>query len=261
MSRPIRLIVASIIALVGGYLLHEAADTAASTSSVVGLSLGGLVLWAVTAVWLYRHYQRGIDQFSNDEVPIREWGFARFLSRSVEAAPLWLGVRIFLAWEWLEAGSHKFQDPKWLSTGEALKAYWERAALVPAAPARPAIAFPAYRAFIQFMLDHQWYPWFAKLITFGELLVGLGLLVGALVGIAAFFGLVMNFSFMFAGATSSNPLLIIFEAMLAFWAWRNAGWIGLDRFLLPRLGTPWDLGRHAPADGQRLAEVVPQPRL
>jgi len=79
--------------------------------------------------------------------------------------------------------------------------------------------------------------------------------------IAAFFGLFMNFSFMFAGATSSNPLFIIFEAMLAFWAWRNAGWIGLDRFLLPRLGTPWDLGRHAPADGQRLADVVPQPRL
>jgi thiosulfate dehydrogenase [quinone] large subunit len=26
-------------------------------------------------------------------------------------------------------------------------------------------------------------------------------------------------------------------------AWRNAGWIGLDRALLPALGTPWQPGR------------------
>jgi thiosulfate dehydrogenase (quinone) large subunit len=25
-------------------------------------------------------------------------------------------------------------------------------------------------------------------------------------------------------------------------AWRNAGWYGLDRFVLPRLGTPWHRG-------------------
>jgi len=26
-------------------------------------------------------------------------------------------------------------------------------------------------------------------------------------------------------------------------AWRNAGWIGLDRWLLPAFGTPWKPGR------------------
>jgi thiosulfate dehydrogenase [quinone] large subunit len=37
-------------------------------------------------------------------------------------------------------------------------------------------------------------------------------------------------------------------------AWRNAGWIGLDRFVLPKLGTPWEpgplfrRGRDAPQD-------------
>jgi thiosulfate dehydrogenase [quinone] large subunit len=25
-------------------------------------------------------------------------------------------------------------------------------------------------------------------------------------------------------------------------AWKNAGWWGLDRFVLPFLGTPWHLG-------------------
>ena len=38
------------------------------------------------------------------------------------------------------------------------------------------------------MLDQQWYTWFAKLIAIGEALVGSGLIVGALVGLAAFFG-------------------------------------------------------------------------
>jgi thiosulfate dehydrogenase [quinone] large subunit len=52
----------------------------------------------------------------------------------------------------------------------------------------------------------------------------------------------LNFSFIFAGSTSSNPLLIIMEGMIAFWAWRSAGWFGLDRFLLPLIGTPWAPG-------------------
>ena len=31
--------------------------------------------------------------------------------------------------------------------------------------------------------------------------------------------------------------------VLVVLAWRNAGWIGLDRFLLPLLGTPWQPGQ------------------
>jgi hypothetical protein len=46
------------------------------------------------------------------------------------------------------------------------------------------ITYPAYRAFIQFMLDNQWYVWFAKVISVGELLIGLGILLGGLIGFA-----------------------------------------------------------------------------
>jgi thiosulfate dehydrogenase [quinone] large subunit len=67
--------------------------------------------------------------------------------------------------------------------------------------------------------------------------VGLGLALGALTGFAALGGILMNASFIIAGSVSSNPLLLLLE-ILILWAWRSAGWLGLDRFLLPRLEVP-----------------------
>src|SRR5262249_4276849 len=78
----------------------------------------------------------------------------------------------------------------------------------------------------------------AYLVTFGEVAVGLGLLVGALTGIAAFFGVVMNFNYLLAGTVSINPLLGVLGLLLVL-AWRVAGYYGVDRYLLPLLGTPW----------------------
>ena len=76
----------------------------------------------------------------------------------------------------------------------------------------------------------------------GELLIGLALIVGAFTGIAAFFGGFMNWNFMMAGSASINPVLFTLSILLIL-AWKTAGWIGLDRFLLPALGTPWRRGR------------------
>ena len=70
----------------------------------------------------------------------------------------------------------------------------------------------------------------------------LGLIVGALVGIAAFFGTLMNFNFQLAGSASTNPVLFGLSVFLVL-AWKVAGWWGLDRYLLPLLGTPWSAGR------------------
>jgi len=75
-------------------------------------------------------------------------------------------------------------------------------------------------------------------ITFGEILVGLGLIFGILTGIASFFGLAMNFNYLLAGSVSTNPVLGFIAIMLIL-AWRIAGYYGGDRFLLPLLGTPW----------------------
>lgn len=80
--------------------------------------------------------------------------------------------------------------------------------------------------------------WFSYVITFGEIAVGLGLIVGCLTGSAAFFGLTMNLNFILAGAVSTNPILGVLAIFLIL-AWRIAGYYGVDRYLLPLLGTPW----------------------
>jgi thiosulfate dehydrogenase [quinone] large subunit len=161
----------------------------------------------------------------------------RLLLGNVFFALFWLPVRFFVGRDWLSAGWHKAVDPEWTQSGVALQSYWERAAAIPES-GRPPITYDWFRQFLQYMLDNGWYTWFAKLIAWGEVLVGLGLLVGALVGIAAFFGTVMNFSFMLAGSASSNPVLFGLAVFLVL-AWKVAGFWGLDRWLLPMLGTPW----------------------
>jgi thiosulfate dehydrogenase (quinone) large subunit len=45
-------------------------------------------------------------------------------------------------------------------------------------------------------------------------------------------------AFLLAGTVSANPVLVLL-GMLLMLAWKNAGYIGLDRFLLPVVGTPW----------------------
>jgi len=164
----------------------------------------------------------------------------RLLLGNVFFALFWLPVRFFVGRDWLSAGWHKVTDPEWTQSGAALQAYWQRAAAIPES-GRPAITYDWFRQFLQYMLDNGSYTWFAKVIAFGEMLVGLGLLVGALVGIAAFFGTVMNFSFMLAGSASSNPVLFGLAVFLVL-AWKVAGYWGLDRWLLPILGTPWQRG-------------------
>jgi thiosulfate dehydrogenase [quinone] large subunit len=242
-------------ALVGGYLMYVALDTTTDAGTSVWTFLLGLALWVAVAAVLLRFYTPGAETFSADEVGVApEWRVARFLRLGADAAPLYLGVRLFLGYQWLHAGWGKLTNPAWVETGTALQSYWTRAATVPASGS-PPVAYPAYRALLQYMLDNEWYTWFAKLIVAGELLVGLGILLGGLTAVAALGGLLLNFSFMYAGSVSSNPTLILLEAMVIY-GWRTAGWWGLDRFLLPWLGTPW--GRKAqPARAAPVEEAPP----
>ena len=145
-------------------------------------------------------------------------------------ALLWLPLRFFLGRYWVASGVHKLGNPGWMAGGDALKGFWAKQVVVPASRP-PPIAYPWFRQFLQYMLDHGWYTWFAKLIAFSETLVGLGLLVGALVGLAAFCGTFMNFNYLLAGATSANPVLFGLGVLLVI-AWKVAGFWGLDRWLL-----------------------------
>jgi thiosulfate dehydrogenase [quinone] large subunit len=242
--RRTRHVATGIVALIGGYLLYLSANPDSDFLTTLLTFWVGLVLFIGLAWVLLHSYQPGTDVPSAGEVNVREWRFIRFLGYGRDAAPFYVGLRLFLAWEWLEAGWHKLNTPAWVQTGEALRAYWEHAVALPAPPAQSLITYPAYRAFIQFMLAQSWYTWFAQVITYGEILIGLGFLFGGLIGFAAFFALLMNFSFLFAGSTSSNPMLIMLEVVLLL-GWRVAGWWGIDHMLLPWLGTPWSRHREA----------------
>jgi thiosulfate dehydrogenase (quinone) large subunit len=183
----------------------------------------------------------------NGEV-IKDPQFIQTLFNDPRAGWLWLALRIWLGWQWLNSGWGKVGNPAWTQTGEALKGFWERAVLIPDT-GRPAIAFDWYRSFLQIMLDAQAYTWFAKLVAYGEVLVGIGLIIGAFTGIAAFFGAMMNWNFMMAGSASTNPMLFIIAVFLIL-AWKVSGYIGADFFLLRWLGTPWGWASAAPPQEQ-----------
>jgi thiosulfate dehydrogenase [quinone] large subunit len=153
------------------------------------------------------------------------------------AAWLFVLPRIWLGYQWFAAGQHKVGDPGWVQTGAALKGYWTNAVAVSAAGKSP-IVFEWYRGFVQYLLDIQAYTWFAKLVAYGELLVGIALMLGAFTGIAALFGGLMNWNYMMAGSASTNPLLFVIAVALIL-GWKVAGYIGADYYLLRWIGTPW----------------------
>jgi thiosulfate dehydrogenase [quinone] large subunit len=176
--------------------------------------------------------------FAPRHIEIQDPPFAKFIFGNTGFAFVWLVVRLWLGWQWIDASMHKITSPAWVVTGEALKGFWVNALKT---DPKPVIVFDWYRQFIQFLLDTQSYTWFAKLVAYGELAIGVALILGAFVGVAAFFGAFMNWNFMLAGSASTNPLLFV-AAILLMLAWKVAGYYGLDRWLLPMLGTPWDLG-------------------
>lgn len=172
-----------------------------------------------------------------------------WLTNSPRAAWLWLVLRVWLGYKWVDAALHKIGNPAWTETGFALKGFWTNAVAVPA-EGRPPIAFDWYRSFIQALLDAEAYTWFAPLVAYSELIVGVALVLGLFTGIAAFFGGFMNWNFMMAGTASTNPMLFIVSLGLIL-AWKVAGYIGLDYFLLRWVGIPWKNEQNSkmPAEG------------
>ncbi len=174
-------------------------------------------------------------------VEFQDPAWYRAIFANTVMAPVWLVIRMYLGWQWLSAGWHKVDGDNWINNdGVALRGFWERIVQVPE-QGRPAISYDWYRDFIQFMLDNEWHAWMAYVIAFGELFIGIALIIGVLTGFAALGGAVLNFNFLLAGTAGTNPVLFLL-AILVLLAWKVAGRIGIDRWLLPALGTPWQSG-------------------
>lgn len=143
---------------------------------------------------------------------------------------VWTLLRIWLGWQWLEAGLNKIGDPKWMESGIALKGYWAKA--LGAVPnSTPAIKYGWYQSFIQGLHDGGHYTWFAKMVVFGEVLTGIALILGAATVFSLLAGAFMNLNYMLAGSASSNPVMYT-AAILLLVAGAAAYRYGVDRYLL-----------------------------
>lgn len=169
------------------------------------------------------------------EIP--EPNISKVLFGDTRASWVWLFLRLYVGYEWLMAGWGKVMSPVWTGdkAGVAVQGFLS-GALKKMAGEHPDVS-SWYGYFVEhFALQHT--VFFSYLVTYGELAVGIALILGIFTGIAAFFGAFMNFNYLFAGTVSVNPVLLLIELFLVL-AWRNAGWLGIDRWLLPKLGVPW----------------------
>ena len=157
----------------------------------------------------------------------------RFLFANTNMAWFWLLVRLYLGWNWLEAGWGKVNNPAWAGSdaGTALTGF-VNGALAKTGGAHPDVQL-WYAWFLERAILPQVEVW-SYMVAYGELLVGAALMVGFLVGISAFFGMFMNLNFMLAGTVSVNPEWFVIGLGLVL-AWRIAGYIGLDYYVLPFL--------------------------
>jgi thiosulfate dehydrogenase [quinone] large subunit len=200
-----------------------------------------IAFWVASIALLVVLYLEARRDPEAAEVEIEGPRFARFLFNNSRAGLFWLPIRLFVGFAWLEAGYHKLSGDGWINDGgSALAGYWTNAVKIPESGRGP-ITYEWYRDFINTLLAGGHEQWFAWVITFGEIAVGIGLILGILTGVAAFFGAFMNMSFLLAGSASTNPIMFILAVGLML-AWKVAGYYGVDRYLLPRLGTPWRPG-------------------
>ncbi|HVC35706.1 MAG TPA: DoxX family protein [Chloroflexota bacterium] len=167
---------------------------------------------------------------------------AELLFGDTRLAWLWLIIRLYAGYEWVMAGLEKLGNPVWTGpkAGTAIAGF-AAGALKKTAGNNPDVT-GWYASFLQTLVIPNAVAW-SWLITFGEIAVGLGLIVGLFTGIAAFFGGLLNANYLLAGTVSTNPVLFILATWLVL-AWRVAGHWGLDRWVLPALGVP---GKPGPA--------------
>jgi thiosulfate dehydrogenase [quinone] large subunit len=177
----------------------------------------------------------------NSRVEISEPKISKFFFADTRFAWFWLVVRIYVGWQWFHAGWEKLHSSVWVGAkaGVAIQGFLMGAVGKASGPHPDVQSW--YGDFVSsFALHHT--IGFSYLITYGELLVGIALILGLFTGIAAFFGSFMNMNYLLAGTVSTNPILFILQLFLIL-AWRIAGWFGLDRYILSALGTPWQPGK------------------
>jgi thiosulfate dehydrogenase [quinone] large subunit len=166
-------------------------------------------------------------------------------------------VRMWLGYQWVNAGYQKIWGSEravfWFGGGAGVKGF-ASAGVSGSTAGTGGASYGWWAAFLHdFVVPNA--SWIAKFISVGEILIGVALILGLFTGVAAFAGLVLNLTYMFTGSAGVNPMFMILEILLVL-AWRNAGLIGLDRFVLGDAWTPYRLGRFVGRARNRRRPVV-----
>ncbi|TGB02446.1 DoxX family protein [Halobacillus salinus] len=149
----------------------------------------------------------------------------KWLRNNDKVAMVLAVIRIYLGYTWLTAGIGKL-------TGGFETSGFLQGAIAQAEGAHPAVQ-PWWAAFLENVAlpNHEL---FTFLVMWGEILVGIALILGLFTNFAALAGIFMNFAFLFSGTTSTNPQMVVLTVFLIV-AGANAGKYGLDRWVMPYL--------------------------
>jgi thiosulfate dehydrogenase (quinone) large subunit len=181
--------------------------------------------------------------------------FADWLYRSKAASVVWLVARLWLGYQWLNAGYQKLFGAEkagfWNNGGAGVKGF-ATSGVAGSATGKGGASYGWFAAFLHnFVIPNS--SWIAKLVTLSELTIGVLLILGLFTGAAAFAGIGLNVVYMFSGVSGVNPAFGVLSVLLIL-AWRNAGYLGLDRYALPA-------ARNLLHRGIRVKGIQPLPKV
>jgi thiosulfate dehydrogenase [quinone] large subunit len=191
---------------------------------------------------------------SGRNLRITDW-----LYRSSTASLIWLVVRMWLGYSWMNAGYQKIWGSEksafWFGGGAGVKGF-ATAGVAGSTSAKGGASYGWWAGFLHnFVIPNA--SWIAKLVAVSELVIGIALILGLFTGLAALAGLTLNLTYMFSGSAGVNPMYAIASIGLIL-GWRNAGWLGLDRFTL---SSAWRRSHFSRAGGRAAHSRAPAPAL
>ncbi|MGI8588142.1 MAG: DoxX family membrane protein [Chloroflexia bacterium] len=159
--------------------------------------------------------------------------YLRQLSDPRVTGLLWLLLRLGIGYQWLNAGLSKLTNPAWVGdqAPSALHQFLLKSLSKTSGPSPDVFGW--YAAWVRAVaLPNE--LWYSTLVTFGEGLVGLALVLGLLTRWAAFFGAAMNLNYIFAGAANANGYMLAAESAMLF-AGAGLTTYALDRWAMPAI--------------------------
>ncbi|WP_082234352.1 DoxX family membrane protein [Halobacillus massiliensis] len=154
---------------------------------------------------------------------LRKW-----FQEHYSAAVLLTFIRFYLGFVWISSGAGKITggfDASGFIQGAIAKSQGQE-----------AIVQGWWAAFLE-KAALPYSDLFSFLVMWGEVLVGLALLLGLFTKTGAFFGAVMNLAFLLSGTISSNPEMLIMAALLLAGG-INTSRIGLEPYVKPPFNKP-----------------------